>query len=71
MQQEPEKTILFLQMGGTIDKTYPKSKGGYHFEIGQPALQNTLAKIKPSLGFKHKVKVVCQKDSQDIGLTER
>ena len=64
-------SILFLQMGGTIDKDYPKTKGGYNFEIGPPAFEQILAKIRPSLGFEYEVKTVCEKDSQEISYDDR
>ena len=63
--------LLFIQMGGTIDKSYPKTKNGYSFEIGEPAFQKILGKVKPSLGFKYKMKTVCQKDSQEIDSEDR
>merc|ERR1711976_835979 len=58
-------------MGGTVDKTYPKTKNGYSFEIGDPAFQKILAKIRPGLAFKYKTKTVCQKDSQEIDSSDR
>ena len=63
--------LLFIQMGGTIDKTYPKTKNGYSFEIGEPAFVKILEKVRPTLGFKYKMKTVCQKDSQEIDSTDR
>ena len=69
--QRSKATILFIQMGGTIDKDYPKTKGGYNFEIGPPAFEQILAKIRPSLGFKYDVKTVCEKDSQEIDMDNR
>ena len=51
-----EMAILFIQMGGTIDKNYPKTKSGYNFEIGPPAFEQILTKIRPTLGFKAKIK---------------
>ena len=66
-----EMAILFIQMGGTIDKNYPKTKSGYNFEIGPPAFEQILTKIRPTLGFKAKINSVCQKDSQEITLEDR
>ena len=67
-----DNPILFIQMGGTIDKAYPRSSGGYSFEIGDPAVEKVLAKIKPSLGLpKFKVKTVCTKDSQEVNSVDR
>ena len=40
--EKRQAEILFIQMGGTIDKTYPKTKNGYSFEIGDPAFQKNL-----------------------------
>ena len=58
--------ILFLQMGGTIDKDYPRTKLGYSFEIGPPAILPILNKIKPALNFSYEIKTICQKDSQEL-----
>ena len=58
--------ILFLQMGGTIDKDYPRTKLGYSFEIGAPAILPILKKIKPTLNFDYEIKTICQKDSQEL-----
>ena len=69
--EKRQAEILFIQMGGTIDKTYPKTKNGYSFEIGDPAFQKILAKIRPGLAFKYKTKTVCQKDSQEIDSSDR
>ena len=68
MQKE---TIVFIQMGGTIDKAYPKTKKGYSFEISTPAFESILKKVRPSLGVKYKIKTVCQSDSQDITSMDR
>ena len=66
-----QKSILFIQMGGTIDKDYPRTKLGYSFEIGPPAIEPILQKIKPSLNFAYQLKTVCQKDSQELTETDR
>ena len=58
--------ILFLQMGGTIDKDYPRTKLGYSFEIGASAILPILNKIKPALNFSYEIKTICQKDSQEL-----
>ena len=58
--------ILFLQMGGTIDKDYPRTKLGYSFEIGVPAILPILNKIRPALNFSYEIKTICQKDSQEL-----
>jgi len=70
-EKKKHAEILFIQMGGTIDKTYPKTKNGYSFEIGEPAFQKILDKVRPSLAFKFKSKTVCQKDSQEIDSKDR
>ena len=66
-----QNSILFIQMGGTIDKDYPRTKLGYNFEIGPPAIKPILQKIKPSLNFAYQLKTVCQKDSQELTETDR
>lgn len=61
--------ITFIQMGGTIDKAYPKAIGGYAFDIGEAAFSSILADLKPS--FKYSTKTICQKDSQDLTRQDR
>jgi len=56
--------IIFIQTGGTIDKDYPKIKGGYAFEFGEPATKRILKKLNPSFDFE--VLTAFQKDSLDI-----
>ncbi|XP_047486673.1 probable L-asparaginase 4 isoform X2 [Penaeus chinensis] len=58
--------ILILQMGGTIDKDYPKTKAGYSFEVGEPAVRRILTRLRPSRSIITKIETVCRKDSQDI-----
>ena len=61
--------ITFIQTGGTIDKDYPKTIGGYAFEIAEPAVKRILEKLNPS--FKYEILSVCKKDSQDITEEDR
>ncbi|XP_076066639.1 putative L-asparaginase periplasmic [Oratosquilla oratoria] len=63
--------ILVLQTGGTIDKDYPKAKGGYGFEIGNPASKRVLMKLKPARSILTKFETVCRKDSQDLTEEDR
>ncbi|MDK2413803.1 hypothetical protein QHH03_32430, partial [Aphanizomenon sp. 202] len=58
--------ILILQMGGTIDKDYPKTKAGYSFEVGEPAVRRILSRLRPSRSIITKIETVCRKDSQDV-----
>ncbi|GAV05395.1 hypothetical protein RvY_15536 [Ramazzottius varieornatus] len=54
-------------MGGTIDKAYPKSTGGYTFEICKPAASRILQRgnvSPPSCDVR--VEECIRKDSQDI-----
>ena len=55
---------MLLSSTGTIDKDYPKRKGGYAFEIGPSAVKTILTNIQPTIDFEFQT--VCQKDSQDI-----
>jgi len=59
--------ILFIQAGGTIDKDYPRTQGGYAFEIGEPSVKRILEKVHPS--FEFAVVSLLKKDSLDM--TER
>jgi L-asparaginase len=61
--------ILFIQTGGTIDKDYPRSKGGYAFEFGEPAVQRLLERLAPS--FRYRVVTAFQKDSLEVNDEDR
>ena len=61
---QPIMHILFIQTGGTIDKDYPRTVKGYHFEITEPAVNRIMERINPA--FKFEVKSLIRKDSLDI-----
>ncbi len=61
--------ITFIQTGGTIDKDYPKTTGGYAFEISEPAVKRILERLNPS--FEYEIISLCKKDSQDITEEDR
>ena len=61
--------ITFIQTGGTIDKDYPRSSGGYAFEFGEPATERLLARLNPS--FAYDVRTAFQKDSTEIDEADR
>ncbi len=61
--------ILFIQTGGTIDKDYPKTKGGWAFEFGEPAAERILSKLNPS--FEYEIRTASQKDSLEITEEDR
>lgn len=61
--------ITFIQIGGTIDKEYPRTTKGYAFEIGEPAVKRILEKVNPS--FKYKLISLLQKDSLDLTDSDR
>ena len=54
---------------GTIDKEYPKSIGGYAFEIGDPAARRVFERVNPALQIEYVT--VCRKYSQDITDADR
>ena len=56
--------IAFIQTGGTIDKDYPKTTGGYAFEIGESAAKRILQRTNPSFDFE--IVSILRKDSLDI-----
>ena len=44
--------ILFIQTGGTIDKEYPRTTGGYSFEFGDmSAAQKIVSSLRPGVSF--------------------
>ena len=58
-------SILFVVAGGTIDKDYPRSTGGYAFEFGdEPAIERLLDRLSPS--FDYEVVTAFQKDSLEV-----
>ncbi|MFN3244869.1 MAG: asparaginase domain-containing protein [Planctomycetota bacterium] len=61
--------ITFVQTGGTIDKDYPRSSGGYAFEFGEPATERLLRRWQPSFAFD--VRTAFQKDSSEIDDADR
>lgn len=56
--------VLFIQVGGTIDKDYPKVNKGYAFEIGEPAISRILE--RNFLGFDYEIVSLMKKDSLDM-----
>lgn len=56
--------ITFVQTGGTIDKDYPRSRGGYAFEIGEPAAGRLMERWRATLTFCSKT--ACRKDSTEV-----
>jgi len=61
--------ITFIQTGGTIDKDYPKTRNGWAFEIGDPAIQRILEKINPT--FTYEIITAFKKDSLEIDSSDR
>ena len=59
--------ILFIQTGGTIDKDYPRSTGGYAFEFGdEPAVRRLLDTRMVQPSFNYTIKTAFQKDSLEV-----
>lgn len=61
--------IVFLTTGGTIDKDYPHTTGGWAFEFGDESaverlLQQRLSFPEPS--FSYEIQSICQKDSLEM-----
>ena len=61
--------ISFIQTGGTIDKDYPKTKGGYAFEITDPAIERVIHNV--DCAFTFDITSVCKKDSLRIDNNDR
>ncbi|XP_046575213.1 uncharacterized protein LOC124283227 [Haliotis rubra] len=64
-----DNDLLLIQTGGTIDKDYPKRKGGYAFEIGDSAVEKIMRTFSPRSSWSFRT--VCRKDSQDITQEDR
>jgi L-asparaginase len=65
MSTGADDRILFIQTGGTIDKDYPRSTGGYAFEFGdEPATARLLERLQPS--FRYRVVTAFRKDSLEV-----
>lgn len=58
--------IVFLQVGGTIDKDYPlgATDHGYEFQIGEPGFLSVLGRAKATFTWSHKT--LLRKDSLDM-----
>ena len=52
-------SILIIQTGGTIDKTYPKSIQGWGFEIGDAAVVKILS--NKTLSINYRIVSACKK----------
>jgi L-asparaginase len=63
--------ITVIAMGGTIDKDYPRSAGGYAFEIDEPAAGRVLSELPPNVSIEHVIVSVCRKDSTEINAADR
>jgi L-asparaginase len=61
--------IVFIQVGGTIDKDYPRTQKGYAFEIAEPAVKRILEKVHPSFDFE--IISLLKKDSLDMTEKDR
>ena len=63
--------LLFLTTGGTIDKDYPRSIGGYAFEFGErPVVERVLQMARVDLG-RVRIVPVCAKDSTELTAEDR
>ena len=64
-------SILFMQVGGTLDKGYPPGNDnhGYAFKIGQPAYLTILKRAGVSFRWRHYE--LLQKDSLDMTQQDR
>eukprot|EP00118_Oscarella_pearsei_P006810 m.31639 g.31639 ORF g.31639 m.31639 type:complete len:165 (+) comp31522_c0_seq2:515-1009(+) len=56
--------VLLVQTGGTIDKDYPRTTGGYAFEIDEPSALRILE--LGNVSFEFPCVNVCRKDSQEM-----
>ncbi|KAK4288602.1 hypothetical protein Pmani_038378 [Petrolisthes manimaculis] len=63
--------ILILQMGGTIDKDYPRTRMGYNFEVGEPAVRRVLHRLRPARSIITTLETLCRKDSLDVTEEDR
>ena len=63
--------VTVIAMGGTIDKDYPRSAGGYAFEIDEPAAGRVLSELPPNVSIEHVIVSVCRKDSTEIDAADR
>eukprot|EP01065_Artemidia_motanka_P004334 TRINITY_DN12070_c0_g1_i1.p1 TRINITY_DN12070_c0_g1~~TRINITY_DN12070_c0_g1_i1.p1 ORF type:complete len:171 (+),score=40.02 TRINITY_DN12070_c0_g1_i1:88-600(+) len=64
-------SVLLVQTGGTLDKDYPRTVGGYAFEIGEAASQRVLGRLAPVCNLQYSSVSVCRKDSLEITEADR
>merc|ERR1712167_119586 len=50
---------------------YPRSQGGYAFEIDEPAAKRVLGELPECLGITFEVNSVCRKDSTELDAADR
>ena len=58
--------MLFI---GTINKEYPKTVGGFAFNMGNNGVPRIFSRVNPSSDIE--LTTVCAKDSQDITTRDR
>lgn len=58
--------VAVVQCGGTIDKQYPRTQGGYAFEFGDEPGTSRVFECTQLLGLIPSFYTVCRKDSQDM-----
>ena len=66
--------VCIITTGGTIDKDYPRSTGGYAFEIDEPAIIRILdqqTQLKERNDIQYEIVSVCRKDSMEITSQDR
>ena len=56
--------ITFITTGGTIDKSYSKTRRTYNFDISEPSVNHILKIIEPN--FEFEVVSLLKKDSLDM-----
>lgn len=61
--------LTLIQTGGTIDKDYPKSIGGWNFEIGEAAFKR-MVKLLPS-SIEWNFVELLKKDSLELNQNDR
>jgi len=61
--------LLLVQTGGTIDKEYPATQGGYAFDIGEAAALAIVSRCAPTIPTE--CMTACRKDSSELNAEDR
>eukprot|EP00967_Tisochrysis_lutea_P150958 scaffold292847_cov35-Tisochrysis_lutea.AAC.2 len=63
--------VTLITLGGTIDKEYPRTQGGYAFEFGEVSAAERIVEKLPAGWLNTQLISVCKKDSNEVTHEDR